>query len=99
MSSVAPAMRDAIRISSRRSSTLSKAFSLQLVGIEPRFLVDRLDQILADAAFVFLVHLDQDALPRELLVGAQRDELRLAARLHRRERVLVFLPGAVVGVL
>src|SRR5450631_4545439 len=96
---VAPAMSDAINISSRRSSTLSTDVSLQLVRIEPGFLVDRFDQVLADARLALLVDLDERALPRALLRGSQRDDLGLAGFLHRLERVVVFLLGDVVGVL
>src|SRR5450631_1389327 len=96
---VAPAMSEPIRISSRRSSTLSTAVSLQLVRVEPGFLIDRLDQVLADARLALLVDLDERALPRELLRGSQRDDLGLAGFPHRFERVVVFLLGDVVGVL
>src|SRR5260221_8052474 len=99
MRSVAPAISDAIRISSRRSSTLSTAFSLELARVEPGLLVDRLDQVLADARLGVLVDLHERALPRELLLGRERDELGAPALLHRLERILVLLLGDVVGVL
>src|SRR5690242_17152138 len=71
----------------------------ELAGIEPRFLVDRLDQVLADAAFVLLMHLDQRPLPGLLLFRRQRDDLGLAGLPDGLEGIVVFLLGDVVGVL
>src|SRR5713101_3144132 len=100
MRPVAAAMRNAISHSSRWSRIfIAMAPLLDPARVEARFLVDRLDEILADARLVLLVDLDQGLLPRLLLFGREGDELRLAALLHRGERVLVLFPGDVVGVL
>src|SRR6185503_14159553 len=97
MRRVAPAMSEAISHSSRWSRTFSMApprgrtargtrpgpaLGLQLVRVEARRLVDGLDQVLADARLVLLVHLDERLLPLALLLRRERDDLGLAALLH-----------------
>src|SRR5512141_61998 len=98
MTSVAAAMRKAMNHSSRWSSAFrnmaagrvrSIQVRSQLVRVEPGFLVDRLDEVLAHARLVLLVHLDERVLPRLLLFGRERDDLRLAAFAHRIERFVV----------
>src|SRR4051794_14179954 len=110
MTSVAAPMRKAISHSSRRSRIFTRsppghaaradASSARVppsLRLEPRGAVHLLDDVLADARLVFLVHGQERLLHVRLFGGAQRDDLRLAALLHRFQRIVVLLLGDVVG--
>src|SRR6185437_6865589 len=102
MRSVAPAMREAISHSSSRSRIFRKSRTppppKRKARVEARFLVDRLDQVPADARLVLLVHLDEGLLPFALLFRRERDDLGLAGLPHRLERLVVLLLGDLVHV-
>src|SRR5512142_1336479 len=97
MTSVAAAISVAISHSSRWSGSLSIAarrrWSLLAGG-----LVDLLDQLGADARAHLLVHHAQLVDPLLALGRRLGVELDLAARLHRRQRVVVLLLGDLVVV-
>src|SRR3546814_6457706 len=59
-------------------------------------LVDGLDQVFADAAFLLLVDLGQGLFPVGLLLGRQGDELGLAGGLDFLQGVVVFFLGDFV---
>ena len=71
----------------------------RLLRLEPGFPVHLGNRLLADPRLVVLVHGDQRLFHRGLLVGGQREDLRLAGRLHRGERVVVLLLRDVVRIL
>src|SRR5450755_3033580 len=96
---VARPISEAMNHSSRWSRTFIARYRSDLRGIEAGFLVDRLQDLAADARLHLLVNLRQGALPRQPLFLRQGQDLGLAGGPDLGQRVFVVLEGAVVGEL
>src|SRR5258708_9355073 len=95
---VAAAIRLAMRISSSRSRIRRGSLSMgERAGVgrraprllrraHPGFLVDRLDEVLADARRHLLMYLKQAFAPLVLFLSGQGVELHLAGYLNLRQR-------------
>src|SRR5215831_16043182 len=97
--SVAAAIRLAIRISSSRSRTRNGSFSMDdVLGALLRragagLLVDRLDEVLADAGRHLFMDREQPLAPLSTFLIGELDELGIARGLVLGQRLLVLLLG------
>src|ERR1700674_2000574 len=72
---------------------------LSLLRLESGVLVNGLDDVLADPAFLLFVDCEQRFFPRGLVLRRKGDDLRLSGLLYALECVLVLFFGDIVGVL
>src|SRR2546421_1730182 len=80
-------------------ASASGVLRVSLLGLESGVLVNGLDDVLADPAFLLFVHCEQRFFPRGLFLRRKGDDLRLAGLLYTLECVLVLFFGDIVGVL
>src|SRR5205807_51900 len=73
----------------RAPAVALQSYAPKSLRLEAGLLVHRLDDVLADAAFLLAMNDHQRFFPGRLFLRGERDHLRLAGLLHAFERVVI----------